>query len=56
MNGGRGTVCVNGGGRFVGYGIVNFGGCGRGRGKGGGNEKFINGVVISDLNILFADE
>ena len=54
MNGGRGRGQKHGGGRFGGRVRLNCGVSGRGRRRGGGNEKFINSVEISDPNRFFA--
>ena len=50
MNGGRGRVHGLGGWRFGGRGRVNDSGRVRGRVRGGGNDKVINGVEIRNPN------
>ena len=55
MNWGRGCGRGRVGGRFGGRGIINDSGRGRGRGRRDGNDKFINGVGISNPNRLFAN-
>ena len=52
INGGRGHGHVRCGGRFGCCVTVNGGVHGRGCGRGGGNDKFINSVGISNTNIL----
>ena len=56
INGGivRGRGC--GGGRFGGRDRGHGGGNGRCHGRGGGSDKVINGVDISDTNIIFTNE
>ena len=56
MNGGRGRGRGRGGGRFGGRGIGIGGGSDRGSGGGGGNDKVVNGVNISNPNILFTNK
>ena len=56
MNGVRVYGCGCGGGYFGWHDRVNSRGCEKGFGEGGDNYKVINGVDISNPNILFANK